>query len=58
MDFEKAYKRLEEISAEMNNKDIPLERAVELYSEAAGLVDICRRSIESAKLEISKIEEA
>lgn len=56
MKFDEAYKRLNEISKEMENKDLPLEQAVALYSEAAGLVDICKKEIESAKLEIEKIE--
>ena len=54
--FEQAYKRLVEISEEMNNKDIPLEKAVALYSEAAGLAEKCRVDIEAAKLEIEKID--
>jgi len=56
MKFDEAYKRLNEISKEMENKDLPLEQAVALYSEAAKLVDICKKEIESAKLEIEKIE--
>lgn len=56
MKFDEAYIRLTEISKEMDNKDIPLEKAVALYSEAAGLVEICRKDIDSAKLEIEKID--
>lgn len=56
MRFEEAYKRLSEISEEMENKDLPLEKAVELYSEAAKLVEICKRDIESAKLAVQKID--
>ena len=56
MKFEEAYKRLNEISVEMDNKDIPLEKAVALYSEAARLAEACRGDIEAAKLEIEKID--
>jgi exodeoxyribonuclease VII small subunit len=56
MSFDEAMKRLEEISKEMDNKELPLEKAVELYSEAAGLVENCRREIADAKLKIEKIE--
>ncbi len=56
MKFEEAYKRLNEISSEMDNSDIPLEKAVALYSEAAKLVEICKKDIDSAKLEIEKID--
>lgn len=58
MNFEEAYKRLNAISAEMENKDLPLDKAVELYSEAAKLVDICKKDIESAKLKVEIINGA
>ncbi len=54
MKFEEAYKRLSEISAEMEKNELPLEQAVNLYSEAAGLVEICKKEIESAKLKVTK----
>ena len=56
MKFDEAYRRLNEISAEMDNKELPLEKAVALYSEAAKLVEICKGDIEAAKLEIEKID--
>lgn len=56
MSFEEAYKRLTEISAEMEKKDLPLEKAVELYSEAASLVNVCKKNIEEARLEVEKID--
>lgn len=56
MKFDEAYKRLNEISKEMENKDLPLEQAVALYSEAARLAGICKNELNSAKLEIEKIE--
>lgn len=58
MKFEEAYRRLEDISKEMEKADLPLEKAVALYTEAAGLVNICKKEIENAKLEIEKIENA
>lgn len=58
MKFEEAYRRLEDISKEMEKTDLPLEKAVALYTEAAGLVNICKKEIENAKLEIEKIENA
>ncbi len=54
MKFEEAYKRLSEISAEMEKNELPLEEAVNLYSEAARLVEICKKEIESAKLKVTK----
>lgn len=56
MKFEDAYRRLEEISGEMEKPDLPLEKAVALYSEASALVGTCKKEIENAKLEIERIE--
>ncbi len=55
MNFEEAYTRLSEISAEMDKSDLPLETAVNLYSEAVKLVDSCKKEIKDAKLKIEKI---
>lgn len=54
MKFEEAYKRLNEISVEMEKSELPLEEAVNLYSEASKLVEICKSEIENAKLKITK----
>ena len=54
MKFEEAYKRLNEISIEMEKSDLPLETAVNLYTEASKLVEICKKEIEEAKLKITK----
>ena len=40
----------------MENRDLPLEKAVTLYSEAAKLTEVCKSEIENAKLEIEKID--
>ena len=58
MNFEEAYTRLKEISSEMENADLSLEKAVNLYSEAATLVDFCKKDIENAKMKIEKINNA
>lgn len=55
MNFEEAYTRLSEISVEMDKSDLPLETAVNLYSEAVKLVDSCKKEINDAKLKIEKI---
>lgn len=57
MTFEEALKRLNEISEQMENPDITLRNAVELYSEANKLTEICSKSIEEAKLALEKIEQ-
>ncbi len=57
MTFEEALKRLEEISSLMEDPEITLKNAVELYAEAKKLVDFCNKSIEDAKLTLEKIDE-
>ena len=54
--FEDNMKRLSAITAELEKGDIPLEKAVELYSEAAKLTEDWQKEIESAKLKIGKID--
>lgn len=58
MNFEEAYSRLSEISAEMEKPELPLEKAVNLYSEAVKLADFCKKEIEGAKLKIEKFDNA
>lgn len=57
MTFESALARLSEISKAMENPDITLKNAVDLYAEAKELVDFCNKSIAEAKLSLEKVEE-
>lgn len=56
LSFEQSLTRLSEISAAMNDSNLPLEDSLKLYGEAVGLIDICKRRIETAKITIEKIE--
>lgn len=56
MTFEEALNRLKEISELMENPDITLKNAVELYEEADKLTDVCKQSIEEARLSLEKLE--
>ncbi len=56
MTFEEALKRLNEISELMENPEITLKNAVELYEEANKLVEICNKNINEAKIALEKIE--
>jgi len=56
LNFEQSLSRLTEISAAMNDQNLPLEESLKLYGEAVGLIDICKRRIETAKLTVEKIE--
>ena len=57
MTFESALDRLNEISKTMENPDITLKNAVELYAEAKELVDFCSKSIDEAKIALEKIDQ-
>jgi len=54
--FEDGLRRLEEISAALNNRDLPLEEAVKLYGQALELISVCKKRIETAKLTVERLE--
>jgi exodeoxyribonuclease VII small subunit len=58
LNFEKSLARLTEISGAMNDSNLQLEESLKLYGEAVALIEVCKTRIESAKLEIEKIEQA
>ncbi|MDR1754423.1 MAG: exodeoxyribonuclease VII small subunit [Eubacterium sp.] len=55
--FETAMTRLNEISILMNSDDLPLENALKLYSEASGLMEICKNELDSAQLSLKDVFE-
>lgn len=56
MTFEEALERLNAISAELENPEITLKSAVELYTEATELVKICNKEIDAARITLEKVE--
>ena len=54
--FEESMKKLSNIVKELENGDIPLEKAVELYSEGVKLSAICRKCIDEAKIKITEVQ--
>ena len=57
MSFETAMKRLDEISAQMEQPDISLDNSMKCYKEVVELVAFCRKYINDAKLTVQKLEE-
>lgn len=53
--YEAAKKRLTEIAAKLEEKDISLEKSIELYEEGAKLAAICYEKLKDAELKISQI---
>lgn len=54
--FEESMKKLSNIVKELENGDIPLEKAVELYSEGVKLSAVCRKYIDEAKIKIMEVQ--
>jgi exodeoxyribonuclease VII small subunit len=51
--FEAAIKRLEEISDEMDNKDLELEKSIKLFQEGMELAAFCNEKLDEAERKVS-----
>jgi exodeoxyribonuclease VII small subunit len=49
MKFEECLQRLEQIVAELEKGDIPLDKALALFEEGVKLSNACRQELESAE---------
>lgn len=54
--FEQALARIEEINTLLSSTDTPVDKAVELYKEASGLLARCHDVLTQAKLQIDEIQ--
>ena len=52
-DFETAMARLEEIVTLLERGDAPLEKAMELFEEGAGLLRECTRQLDQAEQKVT-----
>ena len=55
MDFEKSFKRLEQIINELENKDLTVDKLVSLFDEANKLSEKCKNELNEAKQKIQSI---
>ncbi len=53
--FEQAYKRLQTILSELNSPNVALDTLVEKYSAARECLEICRKRLAEAQLQINKL---
>ncbi len=53
--FESCLDRLEKIVKELENGNLPLEKALELFEEGMKLSDNCRRQLDSAESRIEML---
>ena len=54
--FEEGMARLEELLDTLSSPDTPLEEAIKLSSETAGLVEWCNAALKNASLEMEEID--
>ncbi len=52
--FEENLKKLGEIAEVLEKGEIPLEKAVELYSESVKIASLCRKQLDDAKIKITE----
>ncbi len=52
--FEENMKRLGDIAAELEKGNVPLEKAVELYSQGTVLAAECRKQLDQARIKITE----
>lgn len=55
LDFEQAMARLEEIVTLLERGDAPLEKALSLFEEGAGLMKQCSAALDKAEQQVSKL---
>jgi exodeoxyribonuclease VII small subunit len=53
--FEEAMRRLEKIVEELENGDVPLEQAMELYEEGITVSKICAEKLTKAELTLKRL---
>ena len=58
MSFEDAMKRIEQIVADLERGELPLEESLDRFEEAVKLARSCQRKLETAKKRISKLVKA
>lgn len=56
MSFEAAYRELEQIVAQLEQGDLPLEQAIELHTRGQQLASLCAMQLDHAELKVKKLE--
>lgn len=55
LSFEEAVKSLEKVVAQLEQEDVPLEKAIELYQEGMSLSKLCDEKLQNAQDKVVKI---
>jgi len=56
--IEEALKKLEEITKRLEDEEIPLEEALELFEQGVGLAAQIKESLDQAKLKVKQVLES
>jgi len=56
--FEEALRRLEEIVRQLEEGEVPLDRAMNLYEEGIELSKVCGERLRSAELRLKKLSKS
>lgn len=54
--FEEGMERLNQLLDRLASVETPLDESVELYSEAASLLEYCNSTLKNAQLQMEKID--
>ena len=57
MTYEKALERLQAIAEKLDEGDLPLEESLKLFEASTELTDFCTKSLQNAKLKITKLSQ-
>lgn len=55
LSFEEALKKIEQILKQLENKDIDLEEAINLYEEGLRLIHFCEEKLKNARTRVEVI---
>lgn len=53
--YEEAFQKLEKILTNLNEGDVSLDRSLELFEEANGLIETCSKQLSAAEKRIEKL---
>ena len=55
LSFEKGLEELEAVVKELEGGELPLERAIELFTKGVGLSERCRKQLEEAETKVETL---
>jgi exodeoxyribonuclease VII small subunit len=56
--FEQAFAQLEDVVAQLEQGDLPLERSLELHAQGQKLAELCAKQLDEAELRVRQLSDA